>query len=51
MSLCSSGLRLLQALQAGEARAGGRKDYPRRSSMQAIVEKLKAIMTGKYDKT
>jgi hypothetical protein len=35
--------------RAAEARTGG-KDYPLRSSMEAIGEGLRAIMAGKYDK-
>jgi hypothetical protein len=36
--------------QAAKARPGGEKDYPLRSSMEAIDEELRAIIGGKYDK-
>jgi hypothetical protein len=42
--------RLDEILQAADARAGGEKGYPLRSSMLAYGEELKAIMMGKYDR-
>jgi hypothetical protein len=35
--------------EADKARRGG-KDYPLRSSVEAIQEELRAIILGKYDK-